>query len=132
MDFGDILDLIELILSLAILGVLVWSATAAYGWKGFLTTIGGIAALVFLIDGFENLLDYILDNHPALFIAFLAVLALLMVWIFILGVYEQYKKMDKIEKDEYMKRLLKDTLIIVGIVAAVSLLLWFIFWCLLQ
>ena len=125
LSIGDILDLLEFILSLFVLCVFIFAATTAYGWKGFLAIVGGIAALIFILDGFEKLLDYIFDTRPELIIVILAVFAVIMIAILILGVKQQYQNLDKKGKQKYVKRLLKDTVIIIGTVAVSALLIYF-------
>ncbi len=128
MDIGDVLDLIECIIGFVFLVSIIWSAIAANGWKGFLAVIGIISGLVFLTFGIENLFNYIFkNNNLTLFIGLFAMMAIFLIGVFVWGVFQQYKNLDKNGKKDYIKKLLKEIAILVGIMVGVSLILYFIF-----
>ncbi len=126
MDVGDILDLIECIIALVFLVSIIWSVTAANGWKGFLICTGIFAVLFFSMTGLKIIIEYLYDNHVVLFLNLLALLAVFLIGLFIWGVYAHCQYMDKETIKNHIKNIIKDLLVIIGIVVGVLLILYFI------
>lgn len=123
---GDILDLIEWIIGLVLLGSMIWSATKDNGWNGFLTVTGILVVVFLFFTGLEKIINYINNNHPDLFLVLLAVLAVFLIGLFIWGVYAHCQYMDEETIKNHIKNIIKDLLVIIGIIAVVLLILYFI------
>ncbi|MBR1942438.1 hypothetical protein IJ843_01730 [bacterium] len=91
MDIADlIIFLIEIIFSLILIGGFVYAVTMAFGWKGFLLSVCGLAFVLFCIFGFEKFLEWAIESAPALILIFLAAMAVFLIVVTIIALKQQF------------------------------------------
>ena len=91
MDIADlIVYLIETIFSLFLIGSLVYAVTKAFGWKGFLLSVCGLAFVLFSILGFEKFIEWAIESAPALILIFLAAIAIFLISVTIITLKQQF------------------------------------------
>ena len=102
-----IVTVIESILSLAVLGGLIWGSTKAFKLKGFVISVSVIILIILGITCFEKFLDYSYNNAPILIIIFFAILAIFLLWIVFITVKENLTSGEE-TKRKFIKDLIRD------------------------
>lgn len=106
-NFDLIVTVIESILSLAVLGGLIWGSTKAFKLKGFVISVSVIILIILGITCFEKFLDYSYNNAPILIIIFFAILAIFLLWIVFITVKENLTSGEE-TKRKFIKDLIRD------------------------
>ena len=106
-NFDLIVTVIESILSLAVLGGLIWGSTKAFKLKGFVISVSVIILIILGITCFEKFLDYSYNNAPILIIIFFAILAIFLLWIIYITIKENLTSGEE-TKRKFIKDLIRD------------------------